>query len=47
MIHIQLDVPDKKHYQRKSGSISLFEKLSLIGVGIVVILVLYILLVKC
>lgn len=33
MIHIQLDVPDKKHYQRKSGSISLFEKLSLMVLG--------------
>lgn len=41
MIRIQLDGPDKKHYRRKSGSISFFEMLSLIEVGIMVILVLF------
>jgi cell division protein FtsL len=43
MIHIQLDGPDKKHYQRKSGAISLFEKLSFVFIGIVVIFIFYIL----
>lgn len=41
MIRIQLDGPNKKSKLRKSGSVSLFEKLSLAVVGILVVFILY------
>jgi len=44
MIHIQIEGPDKKHYRRKSGSISWFEKLLFCAVGIFMVVVLFFLL---
>lgn len=46
MIYIQLDGPYTKTHQRKSGSMSFFEKLSLIGICVAMIVIVYILTVK-